>query len=125
MQLVSLRVQATLYIELSRHGVIDAGGDRDGVHGVKIDEKDVVRHVVEGGVFQHFDLFLRVGDLGLVENDGFAVLEDAVVHVVHVRLTNRRSFLDDLARLDIFDVVEPSDFLIAIHFRSVPPFLFR
>lgn len=38
---------------------------------------------------------------------------------------NRRSFLDDLARLDIFDVVEPSDFLIAIHFRSVPPFLFR
>ena len=26
MQLVSLRVQATLYIELSRHGVIDAGG---------------------------------------------------------------------------------------------------
>ena len=82
-----MRVQATLYIELSRHGVIDAGGDRDGVHGVKIDEKDVVRHVVEGGVFQHFDLFLRVGDLGLVENDGFAVLEDAVVHVVHVRLT--------------------------------------
>ena len=46
MQPVSFRVQAALYIEFPRDGVIDTRGDRDRVHGVKIDEKDVVRQDV-------------------------------------------------------------------------------
>ncbi|AFB75874.1 hypothetical protein 2200_scaffold2278_00097 [Bacteriophage sp.] len=60
-----------------------------------------------------------------MEYDGLPVLEDAVVHVVHVRLTHGHPFLDDLARRDIFDVVEPSDLFIRFHLQFLPPFLFQ
>ena len=57
------------------------------------------------------NLFLRVGDLSLVENDRFTVCENAFVHVVHIHLTHRRSILNDLSRLNVLDVSEPPVFL--------------
>ena len=56
------------------------------------------------------NLFLRVGDLSLVENDRFTVCENAFVHVVHIHLTHRRSILNDLSRLNVLDVNEPPVF---------------
>ena len=57
------------------------------------------------------NLFLRVGDLSLVENERFTVCENAFVHVVHIHLTHRRSILNDLSRLNVLDVSEPPVFL--------------
>ena len=123
MQLASFRLQATFKIDLPRHGVVDPRRDRNGGHGVEVDEEDVVDHVVQRRVLQHLDLFLRVGDLSLMENGCFAVRKNAVVHVVHVRLTHGRSFLNDLSRLNVLDVIKPSNFFIGFHCCSRPPLL--
>ena len=70
-----------------------------------------------------FNLFLRVGDLSLVENERFTVCENAFVHVVHIHLTHRRSILNDLSRLNVLDVIEPPDFFIGFHRCFRPPLL--
>ena len=54
MQLASFRLQATLNIDLPRHGVVDPRRDRNGGHGVEVDEEDVVDHVVQRRVLQHY-----------------------------------------------------------------------
>lgn len=41
--------------------------------------------------------------------------ESTLVHVVHVRLAHGRPFLDDLPRLNVLDVVDPSDFPVGVH----------